>query len=234
MQKKDEDGDEDDGFDEAIWPADVRPTDDGTDADNVILDDQIKKILVDKLPDEAHLVIIMDCCHSGTGADLRYTYTDHIPDEVDGQTTAVEKTHVSPPQKLALKGLTDDTKGAEPNSPVMTSPGVGPVVVSWAACRDPHMTISFSKSGGYFVKAFIDSFHEQQDATHEELIHRIKTKMGHAAQGQFQEKRHLLDDVKWQTLQQWWKETRSEPVLGVLHDYRGVLHTPVAKTFGLA
>ncbi|GJE85475.1 caspase family protein [Phanerochaete sordida] len=230
-QKPDQNKDESDGQDETIWPADVEIKDDAhDDADNVILDDTIKAELVDKLPDEAHLVIILDCCHSGTGADLKYTYTDHVEIE-PGRHEPVDQTAQEPPKKLAMPGLTGD-KAASAAPPTMKSPGVGAVVVSWAACQDPRFTISFSNSGGCFVKAFIDAFHEHKDATHQELLQRIKVKMASAAEGHFEENRHRMTDADWEQLQGWWKTARTEPVLGVLHDYRKVLDTPVAQTFG--
>lgn len=53
-------GDEPDGRDEAIVPYDA-----GEDGKNLILDDEIGAILTD-VPNAAHLVLITDCCHSGT------------------------------------------------------------------------------------------------------------------------------------------------------------------------
>ena len=63
-QIKDVSGDEDDGFDESIIPID----------DNPILDDELRKLLADKVPEGAKLTAIFDCCCSGTGLDLRYTF----------------------------------------------------------------------------------------------------------------------------------------------------------------
>lgn len=77
---RDLNGDEDeDGLDEAICPVDG----------GVITDDELRATLVDRLP-KCTLVMVLDCCHSGTGLDLRYTYTDtstyigggsRVPDE---------------------------------------------------------------------------------------------------------------------------------------------------------
>ena len=77
---RDTSGDEDeDGLNEAICPVDG----------GVITDDELQRVLVSRLP-KCTLVVVLDCCHSGTGLDLRYTYTDtstysggggRVPDE---------------------------------------------------------------------------------------------------------------------------------------------------------
>jgi len=63
---RDKNGDEPDGHDEAICMAD------GT----LIVDDEIRKVLIDAVPAGASLVVFSDSCHSGTGGDLRFTYKD--------------------------------------------------------------------------------------------------------------------------------------------------------------
>merc|ERR1712063_186934 len=68
VQVKDTSGDEEeDGFDEAICPADFR-------ASGVIVDDDLHEIMVKNLPEGVKLTALMDCCHSGTGMDLAYIY----------------------------------------------------------------------------------------------------------------------------------------------------------------
>ena len=62
----DRNGDEVDGVDEAICPA----------GGSVITDDEIRAYLINRLPYKCSLFMLMDCCHSGTGADLRFNYED--------------------------------------------------------------------------------------------------------------------------------------------------------------
>jgi len=57
-------GDERDGKDETLVPLDL----------DLIIDDDLRKMLVDPLPKGVKLTCIFDCCHSGTGLDLRYNY----------------------------------------------------------------------------------------------------------------------------------------------------------------
>ncbi|TFK18665.1 peptidase C14 [Coprinopsis marcescibilis] len=66
---KDEDGDEEDGNDEAICPSDHEE-------EGNIVDDTMHDILVSPLPVGCRLTVIFDCCHSGSGIDLPYTYRD--------------------------------------------------------------------------------------------------------------------------------------------------------------
>lgn len=58
-----------DGQDEMICPVDF-------DQVGGILDDELRAALVDVLPSGAHLSVLLDCCFSGSGLDLRYNYQD--------------------------------------------------------------------------------------------------------------------------------------------------------------
>ncbi|KAG0043476.1 Ca(2+)-dependent cysteine protease [Gryganskiella cystojenkinii] len=67
-QTPDLDGDEDDGFDETIYPVDHQRA-------GVIIDDTMHDIMVKPLPPGCRLTAIMDCCHSGSALDLPFTYS---------------------------------------------------------------------------------------------------------------------------------------------------------------
>ncbi|KAL2222669.1 caspase domain-containing protein [Thermoascus aurantiacus ATCC 26904] len=62
------DGDEDDGFDDVIYPVDYRVA-------GHIVDDEMHAILVRPLRPGVRLTAIMDACHSGTALDLPYVYS---------------------------------------------------------------------------------------------------------------------------------------------------------------
>lgn len=64
----DDNGDEDDGFDEALVPVDYT-------THGLIRDDDCFDLLVKPLPEGARLTCLIDCCHSGTMLDLPYTFT---------------------------------------------------------------------------------------------------------------------------------------------------------------
>lgn len=64
---RDSSGDEADGRDETLIPLDYQRS-------GQIKDDTVRQLLVDKVPDGVTLICVFDCCHSGTGCDLRYNY----------------------------------------------------------------------------------------------------------------------------------------------------------------
>ncbi|RCH84944.1 Ca(2+)-dependent cysteine protease [Rhizopus azygosporus] len=65
---KDYDGDEDDGYDETIYPVDHAIY-------GQIVDDMMHDIMVRPLPPGCRLTCIFDSCHSGTALDLPYIYS---------------------------------------------------------------------------------------------------------------------------------------------------------------
>lgn len=71
-------GEEVDGRDEALCPLDYNSA-------GLISDDYLRKHLVDRVPAGVKLVVLLDCCHSGTGLDLRWNYED--------RSTLVKRTH---------------------------------------------------------------------------------------------------------------------------------------------
>jgi hypothetical protein len=64
---KDENGDELTGCDEVICPCDYETK-------GYIVDDELFSTLIEPLPSGTKLFSIMDCCHSGTLFDLKYSY----------------------------------------------------------------------------------------------------------------------------------------------------------------
>lgn len=62
------DGDEEDGYDEVIYPVDFRQT-------GHITDDEMHRIMVRQLTAGVRLTAIFDSCHSGTALDLPYIYS---------------------------------------------------------------------------------------------------------------------------------------------------------------
>eukprot|EP00916_Digyalum_oweni_P007225 GHVL01012222.1.p1 GENE.GHVL01012222.1~~GHVL01012222.1.p1 ORF type:complete len:641 (+),score=120.41 GHVL01012222.1:40-1923(+) len=70
-QQRDLTGRESDGFDETILPCDFKTT-------GQMTDDELYNTLVRPLPSGTRLTCIMDCCHSGTGLDLPFTYDQRL------------------------------------------------------------------------------------------------------------------------------------------------------------
>jgi hypothetical protein len=67
-QTPDLDGDEDDGYDEVIYPVDFKRA-------GHIVDDDMHNIMVRPLLPGVRLTAIFDSCHSGTALDLPYVYS---------------------------------------------------------------------------------------------------------------------------------------------------------------
>eukprot|EP01089_Gocevia_fonbrunei_P018658 TRINITY_DN6374_c0_g1_i1.p1 TRINITY_DN6374_c0_g1~~TRINITY_DN6374_c0_g1_i1.p1 ORF type:complete len:319 (-),score=103.64 TRINITY_DN6374_c0_g1_i1:33-989(-) len=65
-QTKDTSGDEDDGIDEVLYPVDYQTA-------GFIVDDEVHD-LISSVPPGVHVNAILDCCHSGSGLDLPFTY----------------------------------------------------------------------------------------------------------------------------------------------------------------
>lgn len=64
---RDENGDEEDGYDETLIPVDYQSS-------GQIRDDDLYTTLVGSMPRGVHLTCLMDCCHSGTVLDLPYKF----------------------------------------------------------------------------------------------------------------------------------------------------------------
>eukprot|EP01060_Flectonema_neradi_P001388 TRINITY_DN10824_c2_g1_i1.p1 TRINITY_DN10824_c2_g1~~TRINITY_DN10824_c2_g1_i1.p1 ORF type:complete len:443 (+),score=72.96 TRINITY_DN10824_c2_g1_i1:90-1418(+) len=64
-QQRDKSGEEIDGLDETICPVDYSTA-------GMITDDNLKSVLLTKIPTGNRLLAVMDCCHSGTVLDLPY------------------------------------------------------------------------------------------------------------------------------------------------------------------
>lgn len=64
-QQPDTSGDEIDRKDETIVPCDFK-------SHGMLADDDLRRLLVEPLPQGCRLTVLMDCCHSGTGMDLAY------------------------------------------------------------------------------------------------------------------------------------------------------------------
>ena len=66
---RDRNGDEASGYDSCLCPLDYAGA-------GVVTDDEIRTLLVNRVPRGARLYVILDCCHNGTGCDIRYKYED--------------------------------------------------------------------------------------------------------------------------------------------------------------
>jgi len=72
---RDKNGDEESGFDSCLCPLDYNAP--ASARGGIITDDDIRALLVNRVPRGARLYVILDCCHNGTGCDIRYKYEDY-------------------------------------------------------------------------------------------------------------------------------------------------------------
>lgn len=77
MIHDDDRSEEADNKDETLVPLDYQQA-------GMIRDDDLYDVLVKPLPDDVHLICVMDCCHSGTVLDLPYIF------KADGTFSAME------------------------------------------------------------------------------------------------------------------------------------------------
>ncbi|KAL6302949.1 peptidase C14, caspase domain-containing protein [Sparassis latifolia] len=105
-QVKDIDGDEIDGLDEVIFPADYRTT-------GHLTDDLLHTVLVKPLPAGCRLTAIFDSCHSGSVLDLPYEY--HSDGKAKG--SQVTPSHIkeksTPADVISWAGCMDSQTSAD-------------------------------------------------------------------------------------------------------------------------
>ena len=106
---RDKDGDEVSGLDSCLCPLDYNAP--SAAGGGVITDDEIRALLVNKVPRGARLYVILDCCHNGTGCDVRYKYEDFSillrPPSAAARTGAVWRTQ----QKAFANPKYEETAG---------------------------------------------------------------------------------------------------------------------------
>ncbi|EJC99273.1 uncharacterized protein FOMMEDRAFT_142854 [Fomitiporia mediterranea MF3/22] len=201
-QIPDENGDEEDGMDEVIWPVDVIYDDkEGTGIDRYIVDDELKERLVDRLPVGTYLTVILDSCHSGSGIDLPHSR----PESEDEETLHKIWSPITPKAKSRPPFAPATTRGSfQLKLPHMMQDGEivkelktleecvvegfeevkakvrsEKHVTSWAACVDDTLELE-SPDGGMLTMAFWNVLRKNRKLTHEELFkaiseHLVKT-----------------------------------------------------------
>ena len=104
---RDKNGDEASGYDSCICPLDYNAP--ASAGGGVVTDDEIRARLVNLVPRGACLYVILDCCHNGTGCDIRYKYEDFsvLLRPPSARTSAVWRTQ----QKAFVQGKYTDTAG---------------------------------------------------------------------------------------------------------------------------
>lgn len=180
-QTKDTDGDEDDGYDEVIYPVDYT-------RNGHIVDDQIHAICVAPLRPGVRMTCIFDSCHSGSVMDLPYVYSTkgalkepNLAKEAGqslldmgmayarGDTSSL----FGSLKKLTSAALNGD-KAYEKTKRTKTSPAD---VISWSGSRDDQTSADAtiaSQATGAMSWAFISAVKQNPNQTYLQLLNSIR------------------------------------------------------------
>ncbi|KAK7519922.1 metacaspase-1 [Phyllosticta citriasiana] len=183
-QTKDLDGDEEDGYDEVIYPVDFRQA-------GHIVDDEMHRIMVGPLQPGVRLTAIFDSCHSGSALDLPYIYsTQGVLKEPNlakeagqgllGIVSSYARGDVGGMASTALgffkKATTgDDTR--QRNLRTKTSPAD---VIMWSGSKDSQTSADASIAGqatGAMSYAFINALKKNPRQSYVQLLNSIRDEL---------------------------------------------------------
>jgi len=181
-QVPDEDGDEDDGFDETIFPVDFQTS-------GQIVDDELFFTMVKPLPPACRLTAIFDCCHSGSALDLPYMYSTegkikepNLLAEAGQGLLQSGMAYMKGDTTGALTGLVGLIKQAVKTNPraaeyakqTRTSPADA---ISWSGCKDNQTsadTVEVGQNTGAMSFAFIDALSKNPQQSYQQLLVNIR------------------------------------------------------------
>ncbi|TFK99567.1 caspase domain-containing protein [Pterulicium gracile] len=181
-QTKDLDGDEDDGYDEVIYPVDHKTA-------GHIVDDDMHDIMVRPLPAGCRLTGIFDSCHSGTALDLPYVYSTEgkikepnlAAEAGQGLLSAVcsyakgDMGGVFSSAMGLVKTVANRKDGAQEQARrTKTSPAD---VIQWSGCKDAQTSADTSEAGkatGAMSYAFMLAWEKNQKQSYQELLCSIR------------------------------------------------------------
>ncbi len=157
----DMDGDEPDGRDEALCPFDMSET-------NLVLDDEIREILVRRHPD-SKVLMITDSCHSGTVFRMA------------GVAGVKKKIRYLPPANfvkdpLTLQRIAQRSVGLRASASNKALPGI----IHFAGCSDAQYcydTQFNGKPNGAFTRTMLDTLAEGKCLSYDDLIKVVRTKL---------------------------------------------------------
>lgn len=193
-QTKDLDGDEDDGYDEVIYPVDFRTA-------GHIVDDEMHRVMVAPLQPGVRLTAIFDSCHSGSALDLPYIYsTQGVLKEPNlakeagqgllGIVGAYARKDIGGMITTAGKLFKQVTSGDETfkkNLRTKTSPAD---VIMWSGSKDSQTSADASIAGeatGAMSWAFVTALKKNPNQSYVQLLNSIRDEL----QGKYQQKPQL-------------------------------------------
>jgi hypothetical protein len=183
-QTPDLDGDEEDGYDEVIYPVDFRQA-------GHIVDDEMHRIMVRPLRPGVRLTAIFDSCHSGSALDLPYIYsTQGILKEPNlakeagqgllGVVSAYARGDMGSMVSTAVGFLKRATKGDEAytrSKQTKTSPAD---VIMWSGSKDSQTSQDAQIAGqatGAMSWAFITALRKNPQQSYVQLLNSIRDEL---------------------------------------------------------
>ncbi|KAJ4341688.1 Ca(2+)-dependent cysteine protease [Didymella glomerata] len=193
-QTKDLDGDEDDGYDEVIYPVDFRTA-------GHIVDDEMHRIMVSTLQPGVRLTAIFDSCHSGSALDLPYIYsTQGVLKEPNlakeagqgllGIVSSYARNDIGGMLSTAsslFKKVTQGDDVYKKNLRTKTSPAD---VIMWSGSKDQQTSADASIGGeatGAMSWAFITALRKNPNQSYVQLLNSIRDEL----EGKYQQKPQL-------------------------------------------
>ncbi|KAH8925350.1 peptidase C14 [Atractiella rhizophila] len=195
-QAKDKHGDEEDGYDETIYPLDFENA-------GHIVDDELHNLLVRPLPAGCRLTAIFDCCHSGSALDLPYMYSTEgkikepnlLADAGQGAMTAVTsylrgdmKGVFSSVSNVGKSLIGGGGKGAAERTKKNNTSAAD--VIMWSGCKDTQTSADTSEGGqatGAMSYAFISSLTKMPQQSYKQMLNTIRDEL----QGRYSQKPQL-------------------------------------------
>ncbi|WVQ62454.1 metacaspase-1 [Kwoniella botswanensis] len=185
-QTKDLDGDEDDGYDEVIYPLDHKQ------AGHIVDDEREHHLLVRPLPAGCRLTAIFDSCHSGSCLDLPYIYSTegtikepNLLAEAGQGLLGAGMSYLKGDTGGMLKGLmgigknlvNQNSDARKKTQETKTSPAD---VIMWSGCKDSQTSADTQEAGkatGAMSYAFIASLTKYPQQSYVQLLNTIRDEL---------------------------------------------------------
>ncbi|KAB8271229.1 caspase domain-containing protein [Aspergillus minisclerotigenes] len=183
-QTPDLDGDEDDGYDEVIYPVDFRQA-------GHIVDDEMHRIMVNPLQPGVRLTAIFDSCHSGSALDLPYIYsTQGILKEPNlakeagqgllGVVSAYARGDMGSMVSTAVGFFKKAAKGDEVYERNKQTKTSGADVIMWSGSKDDQTSQDAQIQGqatGAMSWAFISALRKNPQQSYVQLLNSIRDEL---------------------------------------------------------
>ena len=160
--------DEKSGMDSVLCPLDYETS-------GFIVDDDLKKNIIDAVPSGVQLTVVLDCCNNGTGCDLRYVYTDKsVINAIPANNSILSNTDMSLLQKINQLQISIAQSVASYNN---YSESKGNVFVI-SGCRDDQTSADAyenNKYGGALTVSLLEVLNSNRNISWSELLYKLST-----------------------------------------------------------